>query len=106
MITLTSKQTQIRTILVSLLLGPRSRPLAEAFILADRPFATTGRERSGSRQGSGPVTGRSREKFAITRRIRSVTCSYSSAIPGYGATSSIPAKTARAQLFTRRYPET
>ena len=102
MITLTSKQTQIYTILVSLLLGLIRGSLAEAFIVTD----VLSQEQAGTVLAIDKVTvqgtERLQEKFAITRRTPYATCSYSSAIPFYGKMSFILAKTAQAQLFIPR----
>ncbi len=104
MITLTSKQTQIWMILVSLLLG---------LILALWPKASLSQTVL-SQQQAGSVlaieklgvqgTERSQVKFAITRKTPSVTCSSSSAIRFYGKMSFTRAKRAQARCFIRRYP--
>ena len=105
MITLTSKQTQIWTILVSLLLG---------LILALWPkpsFSQTvaSQEQAGSVLAidkvtvqDGTVTGEIRNKSKNTVRDVQLFIRYTLV---YGTMSFTRAKTARARRFTRRYPE-
>src|SRR4029453_11852469 len=104
MITLTSKPTQICTILVSLLFGlvlalwPKAS-LSQTVLSQQQAGSVLAIEKLGV-QGDGTVTGEIRNNSKNTV----VTGSSSSAIRFYGKISFTRAKRAQARRFIRRYP--